>query len=177
MRIVEKIGSLSREKRRTAIVALLGVLGLIMIALSSIVPEKNKSDESVKYDPGNISDAESYCCEVQERLENFLSCIDGAGKVRVYLTVGTNERFVYASECRRSLSENKTEEENKYVMIGSGNEKNALVETIEAPEVTGAVIACTGCGNASVREQIYKAVSAALCIPTSKIYVTKLKGE
>ena len=60
------------------------------------------------------------------------------------------------------------------MIIGGGNEKNALIETIETPEITGAVIACTGCDSPTVRERIYKAVAAALGIPTGKIYVTKL---
>jgi stage III sporulation protein AG len=49
------------------------------------------------------------------------------------------------------------------------------VETIEAPEITGAVIVCGGGGDAAVREQIYKAASAALGIPTAKIYVAKIR--
>ena len=61
------------------------------------------------------------------------------------------------------------------MMIGSGNEKSALVETIQTPVITGAVVACGGFDSPSVQEQIYRATSTALGIPTGQIYVTKLK--
>ena len=63
------------------------------------------------------------------------------------------------------------------MMIGGGNGKSALIETVEVPEITGAVVACTGCDSPIVAERIYKAVSAALGIPSGKIFVTKLEGS
>ena len=54
-------------------------------------------------------------------------------------------------------------------------EANLKIETVETPAITGAVIACSGFDSPAVQEQIYRAVSAALGIPTGKIYVTKLK--
>ncbi|MCD8187331.1 MAG: hypothetical protein LUD57_01685 [Ruminococcus sp.] len=60
-------------------------------------------------------------------------------------------------------------------MIGESGSKTALVETVNSPEIVGAVIACTGCDSAAVQEEIYKTVSTVLDLPTSKIYVTKLR--
>ena len=76
---------------------------------------------------------------------------------------------------KESKNDNKTEEEEKYVIIGSGSEKKALIESVEVPKITGAVILCSGGESAYVREQLYKAVSAALDLPTARIYVTKLR--
>ena len=60
-------------------------------------------------------------------------------------------------------------------MTGGGGQREPLIETVQAPAITGAVVACTGCGDPAVEERIYRAVSAALGIPTSRIYVTKMK--
>jgi stage III sporulation protein AG len=49
------------------------------------------------------------------------------------------------------------------------------VETVKAPEITGAVVICSGCGSPVVEERIYKATAAALDISTSDIYVTIMK--
>lgn len=175
MEWAEKFRDLPKDKKLLVAVMCLGISGLIFIMLSSLIPD-GKNKNVPEYDIVSESfGAESYRIETEKRLEDFLSSIDGAGDVKVYLTVGSDERYIYATEGKRSKSENKTEEERKYVMIGSGNEKSALVETVQTPMVTGAVIACGGYDNPAVQEQIYKATSAALGLPTGQIYVTKLK--
>lgn len=177
MKIAEKIGSMKKDKKTVTAVMILGMGGLLLIMLSSLLPGKKQSGGTQEYvSSSGFSDSADYCHETERKLESFLETIDGAGKVRVYLTVGTDQRYVYAREEKLSRSENKTEEEEKYVMIGGGNEKSALIETVEVPEITGAVIACTGCDSPVVTERIYKAVSAALGIPSGKIFVTKLEG-
>lgn len=176
MKIAEKLGNMKRDKKTVTAVMILGTGGLLLIMLSSLLPGKKQSGEPPETDNSSgFSDSADYCHETERRLESFLESIEGAGKVRVYLTVGTDQRYVYAREERLSRSENKTEEEEKYVMIGGGNGKSALIETVEVPEITGAVIACTGCDSPVVTERIYKAVSAALGIPSGKIFVTKLE--
>ncbi len=177
MKISEKIGSMKKDKKTVTAVMLLGTGGLLLIMISSLFSgkeEKRGTAENIR--SSDFTDSADYCRETERRLEGFLETIEGAGNVRVYLTVGTDQRYVYAREEKHSRSENKTEEEEKYVMIGGGNGKSALIETVEVPEITGAVIACTGCDSPIVTERIYRAVSAALGISSGKIFVTKLEG-
>lgn len=159
------------KENKTVLITAFGAVGLLLIMISTVLPDKEHS-----VPPAEISetaDNESYRTETESRLKEFLEKIDGAGDVEVYLTVGSSEKYVYASEGKKVKTDNKTEEENKYVIFGS--EKEPLIETVKTPEITGAVIACTGGGSPVVEERIYKAVSSALDIPTSKIYVTKMK--
>ena len=173
MEIYEKLKNIIKEKK-TAAVVILGIAGLVLILISSFTSEKNTADSEIPTVSEEIT-AESYCTETEKRLESFLKNIEGAGDVKVYLTVGTGEKYVYAAEKNTKSSENQREEDIKYVIVGGGSEKSALIETIRTPEITGAVIACTGCGSPAVQEKIYKAVSAALGLPTSKIFVTQMK--
>lgn len=170
MELIDKIKS-----RKTAAVTFLGVAGLLLIIISSVLPEKKQSAPPTTDLTINSVDTSDYCRETEQKLEEFLKKIDGAGDVEVYLTIKSSERYVYAAEEKKVKSENKTEEEEKYVIIGGGSEREPLIETVEAPEVTGAVIVCTGGDSPIVEERIYKAVSSALGISTSKIYVTKMK--
>ncbi len=172
MLITEKLRKLANSQNMTKIVTVCGAAGLLLIMLSSLLPERKKSEGGNKADISNLS--AEYQIKTEKRLESFLEKIDGAGEVSVYLTVSSGERYVYAAENRLSKAESRTEEEKKYVIIGNGNEKKALVETVEIPEISGAVIACEGCDSPVVQERIYKAASAALNIQTNRIYVTKL---
>ena len=175
MGIAEKIRELLKQRKWAVFMTVCGVTGLLLIMISSLLPDKKTVSDSTSASGLSLSECDEHCSDTEKRLGEMLSCIDGAGNVRVYITFGSCERYIYASEGRRSRSEGKTEEEDKYVMIGSGSEKSPLVETIEKPEVTGAVIVCDGGDSPSVREKMYKAASAALGISTAKIYVAKLR--
>lgn len=172
MEIISKLLKFSDNSKMSKVVVICGVTGLLLIALSSVCDNKGSKDKS-ESENYSISACE-YCAETEKRLEKFLNSIDGAGKVKVYLTVNTDERYIYATENRISVSDDRREEEKSYVMTGNGGERKALVETVEIPNISGAVIACDGYDSAVVQERIYKAVSAALNLETGKIYVTKL---
>lgn len=173
MDILSKIKNMKNDRKMAAAVTAIGAAGLLLIMLSSVIPEKDEGELSLP-DGRIMQEAENYCRETEKRLGDFLSGIEGAGTVKVYLAVGSNERYVYASEGKRSETENRTEEEEKYVMTGNGSDKKALVETIRTPQICSAVIAASGCSSPSVRERLYKAAAAALDLPTGKIYVTTL---
>ena len=175
MWIIDKIRAMDSRKRMTAAMTFCGSLGLLLILLSSVIPDK-KSPKPVTAEDV-LGRSESYCEDTEKRLEDFLGSIDGAGEVRAFLKVGSEQRYVYATEGKKSVSDKKTEEEEKYVLIGGNGGKNALIETVEAPEIEGAVILCSGCGDPAVREQVYRAAAAALGIPTAKIYVGRLRAS
>lgn len=178
MEIFNKLKELKSDKKTVTAVTVLGAVGMLLIMISSLLPEEDKDKGKVSSEPQTAEfSSENYCAETEQRLEEFLENIEGVGETQVYLTVSGEEEYVYATEGKSSTSENKTEEEKSYVMIGGGNEKTALIETVKSPEICGAVVACTGCDSPVIQEKIYKAVSTALGIPTGKIYVTKLKGE
>ncbi len=176
MAIRDLISSVKGDKKALTAVTVLGAAGLCLVMLSPLLPtdSKDKEDESEGADEASVT-AQDYYAEAEERLTDFLKNIEGVGEVQVYITVSGDEEYVYATEGKTSISENKTEEEHQYVMIGESGSKSALVETVNSPEIVGAVIACTGCDSAAVQEEIYKTVSTALDLPTSKIYVTKLR--
>lgn len=173
MEILEKIKGLTENKKSAKGVVILGVAGIFLLFLSNLPNKEKATEKRTEKSDSNI--VQSYCKESEERLEAFLENIEGAGEVKVYLTVGSGERYIYASEEKRSQSENRTEEEEKYVIVGGSSNREALVETVKTPEITGAVVVCTGCISAVVEERIYKATAAALDIPTSDIYVTIMK--
>lgn len=175
MELAEKIRKMFSSKNTSVLVVIMGSVGLLLILISSVIPDK-KSDSSMKQKTdGTYSSCENYCSETEKRLEKFLMNIEGAGDVKVYLSVGSGEKYVYAAEGKTSISDNNKEEERKYVTVGGNGEKTALIETVETPEITGIVVACTGCSSPVVQERIYNSVSAALGIPTGKIYVTIMK--
>lgn len=175
MELIEKIKELVKNRNWAVFMTVCGIAGLLLIMISALLPDKSNAPKAERASPQKLSEVQDFCRSTAKGLEDFLESIDGAGEVKAYITAESSERYVYATEGRRSKCDNKTEEEEKYVMIGSGSEKNALIESVEIPKVTGAVILCSGSDSPYVSERIYKAVSAALDLPTARIYVTKLR--
>jgi stage III sporulation protein AG len=171
MGIVEKLKG-AGKKGSAAKIILLGAGGILLLLLSNLT---NGGEKAVTVEERDYTDvAQSFCKESEERLEVFLENIEGAGEVEVYLTVGSGERYIYASEKKLAESENKRDSEEKFVLVG-GNSREPLVETVETPQITGAVIICKGCNSPVVEERMYRAAAAALNLPTADIYVTIMK--
>jgi len=171
MKLTEHLRDLTGN-RYTAIV--LGTAGIILVLLSALVPEKG-TDKAIVIDDHQIQhDAEAYCRETEQRLEEFLGQIEGAGKVSVFIRVSDSGMNVYAQEGRTSESGDRKEVDEKYVMVSdSGGRRNALLETIREPGITGVVVLCTGGSSPAVQERIYNALGALLGLPAGRIYVTK----
>ncbi len=174
MKADEMIKALFSDKKTVTAMLILGIAGLALILVSSLFSESSQSEEKKESIPEVPCVSEDYCDETERRLSEFLRKIEGVGEVEVYLTVSNEEEYVYATEGRSSVTDDKKEEEYQYVMTGGGSSRTALIETVKAPQISGAVIACRGCESPVVREMVYKAVSTALDIPTSSIYVTQL---
>lgn len=110
----------------------------------------------------------SYQEELEQRLQDIISEIQGVGKVTVMVTISGSEENVYAEDI--SESEQKTDRET--VIVGS---KEALLKATKNPEVKGVLVVCSGGDRPQIQEKVVNAVSTVLDIPTSKVFVTKSK--
>lgn len=167
--------NLKSDVRRLKILKILFIAGFCLILISYFFSGGGDDEKKSEKSAQPSESVSEYRDETERRLTDFLRNIEGVGEVKVYLTYEGEKEYVYAREGRTSVSENKKEEEYKYVMTGGSSDKTALVETVKLPEVKGAVIACSGSENAAVCQSVYKAAATALGIPTSCIYVTKLR--
>lgn len=82
-----------------------------------------------------------------------------------------NRRIYFAEEYKNTSGGSESE----IVIIDNGSQKEALLKKINVPEVSGIVIVCEGGDDPKICEKVYKAVSTALKIPSSRIYVAEMK--
>lgn len=172
LNVGELIKKVTSEKSGTRILVAIGTAGLCIIMLSSVFT--GSSDDKKVKDEGK-KDSSSFCIETEKKLEKFICALEGVSEAEVLITLGSEEELVFAKEGRTIITDEKKEEEKQYVMVGANSGKSALVETVRTPEINGIAVAYSGNNSAAVREAIYKSVSTALNIPTSRIYVTLLK--
>lgn len=107
--------------------------------------------------------------ELQERLGEILSHMEGAGKVKVLLTQSQGASTQYQTDTGGNGGEDTV------LVTGTDRSQTGLVRQVDPPVYQGAVVLCQGAGKASVRLAIVDAVAKATGLPTSKIAVLKMK--
>ena len=122
-----------------------------------------------------------YCDYLEKRVEDIVNSIDGAGEVRVMITLAETTEYVYAQNQNGTKKSNKDSEnsDNKsnFVIIEKdNNDSGLLIKTFE-PKLRGVAVVCDGGDNPSVQQQIYSAVSAVLNVSTARISISKLTSE
>ena len=88
-KILEKI---KRDKRFAAIVCI-GLVGIILLTLSELMPQKSDAKQSEKSE--NTTDIrDSYEEDIEKRLTSIVSSINGAGRTEVMVTLASGDENV-----------------------------------------------------------------------------------
>lgn len=165
------------SERKTRVIYLLGIIGIVLIALSGIKPrgDAKAAEQKTASEQGETMQAEVFKEQVTAELENILAKIDGVGDCSVMLSVNGTAEYVYAENTDKTQDYSSNGSNEKYgsevVIIDNGSSKQALVKRIIKPKVSGVVVVCRGGGDITVKERVIKAVSAALDLPYGKICV------
>lgn len=157
--VTEKAMEFLKKYRYVALVLLAGV---ILMAL----PEKKPQD------PSPTAVQEETEPDLQESLEEILTQLAGAGKVRVLLAKASGEETIYQTDRDSGSEDLRTD---TVVISGADREEYGLVRQINPPEFLGAIVVCQGADNASVKLAIVEAVANATGLSTDKISVLKMK--
>lgn len=159
----EKVRLWIKEYRYVILVL---VLGILLMMLPQGKTEEKKDD--------NVLIPETEAVEtLQEQLEQLLSQVQGAGKVRVLLTEAEGERVIYQTDGEQS-SQNSSRADT-VIVSDSARAESGLVQQILPPSYMGAIILCQGADSASVRLSLIEAVSNATGLSSDRISVLKMK--
>lgn len=147
--------------------ALVLLVGLVLMSL----PE-GKADESISAQEETVQQQ-----TLQQELESLLSKLDGAGKVKVLLSLASGAQTYYQSDEDMERSGDNADKRAETVIITSADRsQQGLVQRIDPPVYLGAVVLCQGADRAQVRLAVVDAVSTATGLTSDKISVLKMNG-
>lgn len=143
--------------------------GMILMMLPEKVPEKLPDDE---IPTGNMQEE----CSMEDRLQEILSCIQSAGKVKVMLSISQSEKTIYQTDSTYSQSDDHADSRTQTILI-TDNQRNetGLVHQKHSPVYQGAIVLAEGADLASVKLAIVDAVSDITGLGADKISVLKMK--
>ena len=154
-------GFLSKYKY-AAIVLLIGLLLLNL----PIKKSENAIQEQIELVTQSID---------EEALTKVLQLVDGAGKVKVLLSIANGEETIYQTDSDTVTGENSTSKTETVILSGSDRSETGLIRQVNPPTYLGAIVVCEGADSASVRLAIMQAVSKITGLGADSICVLKMK--
>ena len=109
---------------------------------------------------------------MEERLENILSQIQGAGTVQVLLTEESGRQTLYQTDVQSD--ESRRTEDTVLVEDAARTESGLVRQTLE-PKYRGAVVLCDGADRSAVKLAIVEAVGCVTGLGADRICVLKRK--
>lgn len=178
------------RKDQLLIFFLVGVL-LLVIALPAGTKEKEKdsgrNEIGGEEEVGNQAEEQDYARYLERRLEETLSQLDGAGNVRVMVTLQSSAQKIVEKDTQgerdaiteedsqggRRTSENTSHQETTvYEGVGEKSQEPYVSKEL-TPRVEGVVVLAEGGENALVKRNITEAIQALFGIDTHKIRIMK----
>lgn len=157
--ILNKAKAFFQKYRYALLVVLLG-LGLMLIPGRDqpvAVPQQETASQSVS---------------LSEEMEQILSSIQDAGRVKVLLTLEKGEETVYQTDEDR---DGESVRLDTVLITDADRNQQGLIRQVNPAKYLGAVILCQGADSAAVRLAIVEAVAKLTGLGTDRISVLKMK--
>lgn len=175
--------SLKKSENRVRLILMIGLAAIMLIFLSDYFTDNSKQTSaevttySVNYD--------DYAEQLETRLTELISSVDGAGQTKVMVTLECGTEYVYASQQKTTsaLSENSdsngktskdekiTGEENVILIDGENGEEPLILKEM-TPTIAGVVVVCSGADDVYVKQRIIDIVTTALGTSSNRVCVT-----
>ncbi|WMC92944.1 hypothetical protein [Kineothrix sp. MB12-C1] len=149
-----------------------------------------EAGEYENWEAGN-EDAESYEKYLENKLEQIISVMEGAGKAKVIVTVSASKEKVVEKDIpetrsstqekdaqggSRIMQEDSFQEETVYVEESGVGNVPYVVKTLQ-PVIEGVVVVVQGGDKLEVRKNISEAIVALFGIESHKIKIIKMQSE
>ncbi len=189
----EKYGEKYKDKNTWLIIGIVGLL-LLVIALPAgktdgdvsgdLMGDAATADQDAAGDQTeSVSDdpVQTATEDLEHRLEETLSLIDGAGRVRVMLTLKDNGEKVVEKDTAHRMGSGSddgaadTTESTVYTKDGSA--QTPYVANQLTPQVEGVLVVAQGGGNSMVKQNILQSVMALFPLEAHKITIVKMSMQ
>lgn len=178
------------SETRLKVIVFVGLAAIVLIFFSDhFGQEPSAASASMVHPTGDAAESsqEEYTRQLEARLTELISSVEGAGDTKVMITLECGTEYVYASQQKNTsaLSENsdasgktardekRTGEETLILVDGSGGEAPLLLKEI-TPTVAGVVVVCSGADDVNVRQRITDIVTTALHTSSNRVCVTRM---
>lgn len=183
--VLDKLLEKFNNKKMIENLVIFLILAIIVLIVINTFFDNNQSNKNANL-VQTVSKKDSFTGDVnlEKKLEGILSKINGAGEVSVMVSY-SNEVLkqpmtdvktttTVVSEKDSNGGERKTEEtstEENVIYEQNGNNKTPMLKQNVLPTIIGVIVVADGAGNTNVKENLIRAVTAAVDVPNHRIQV------
>ena len=126
--------------------------------------------------------------ELEMKLEDILSKIQGVGEVNVFINYSESSEIIpmYNESTQTSNTEEtdtsggtrtieETDSQKEIIYEENDGQKTVITQKVVEPQIEGAIITAKGAGNAEVKTSLIQAVEAVTGLATHKIQVFEME--
>ena len=162
----DRITEFAKKYKYAVIIVLVGVILMCL-------PGKKEDNQSADT---TVVQAATEQQTLSDSLEQILSQIEGAGKVKVLLTESAGSETLYqVDEDVDTGTDSSSLRRDAVLVNGTDRAQTGLVRQVNPPEYLGAVIVCEGADHAGVRLAVVEAVRSVTGLGADHITVLKMK--
>lgn len=172
----------TEKKKLKPLIFLAGICILALIAIS-VMPDTKKEEVNANTDTSAQTSAtsEEEKEDIESKLTEILSKINGAGDVDVMITFQSSEEIVPAYNSNTTTETTKEQDssggertttsstQNK-TMITSNSNEPVILKTSEA-EIKGVIVVASGANDPAVKELLYDAVKTSLQVSGHQVEI------
>ena len=176
----------SKKKIENIVIGIL-ILLITVIAINAILLDKDEEETVVNEIENNNVNFQASNTDLETRLENILSKIEGVGKVEVLINYSETEQVVamYNENKKETATEEQDEAGGTRVIKENDVQKDVIYQEKDGekipitqktimPKIEGTIITAEGAGSTEVQEKIINAVEAATGLASHKIQVFEM---
>ena len=164
--LLSALRSLQNNKNRTALAVTVGVMAMLLLLLSELLPSGNTQKTAAS--TVRTAAVSQYQTQLEQQLEELISQLQGAGRTTVMVTLTTGEETIYAVDTQTG----DLQQQEKHVLLQDGS---ALAETTYLPQVCGVAVLGEGGGDVRVAARITELLHSLLDLPANRICVEQRK--
>ena len=164
--LLSALRSLQNNKNRTALAVTVGVMAMLLLLLSELLPSGNTQKTAAS--TVRTAAVSQYQTQLEQQLEELISQLQGAGRTTVMVTLTTGEETIYAVDTQTG----DLQQQETHVLLQDGS---ALAETTYLPQVCGVAVLREGGGDVRVAARITELLHSLLDLPANRICVEQRK--
>ena len=154
--------ALQSGKNRTSLAVVVGVLAMLLLLLSELLPSGNTQKAAAS--AAQTATVSQYQAQLEQQLEELISQLQGAGHTTVMVTLSTGEETVYAVDTQTG----DMQQQETHVLLQDGS---ALAETTYLPQVCGVAVLWEG-GEMSALQPVSRScyIRCWICPQTASVW-------
>jgi stage III sporulation protein AG len=181
------------EKKKLSMVEnliIIVIIGVVIILATSFLTDSGNTEGTMN-DSGSLGqnqdgnqgqplDGMEVVADMEKRLSELLSQVEGAGQVSVMIYADTSSEQIPAYNNEQDTrnderTDGKSSEISETKELALSGDDTPVILKVMVPQIKGVVVVAEGAGDMLIREQLNNAVCTLLGIPEHRVQILKHK--